>query len=347
MNCWTTRLTVTLALLCGWGGELHAQLPAGASAPVPAWRDTSPHQVRQVRVSPEVALEVVDWGGSGPPLVFLAGSGNSAHVFDGFASRFTSRFRVVGITRRGTGAPARPTAGYDSGTLTRDVAAVLDSIGIGRATFVAHSFGGSELHYLATRMPGRVERLVYLDAAYDYHALFASAESRSGQLRTPEPPVPAYDDNTAPFWTLFAERVSGPGYPESEVRTIHSFDAASKYLRPANIDSLQLRLDRGVTPVDFRQFRAPTLAIYAVPGAVETMFPYWATLDATAQGRARTSYAAVRALLDRLQAQFQRDVPQARVIVIPGARHYVFLTHPGEVEHAMLEFLVPPPPPGR
>jgi pimeloyl-ACP methyl ester carboxylesterase len=30
--------------------------------------------------------------------------------------------------------------------------------------------------------------------------------------------------------------------------------------------------------------------------------------------------------------------PNARVVTIPGARHYVFLTDPGEVTHAMLEF---------
>jgi pimeloyl-ACP methyl ester carboxylesterase len=190
-------------------------------------------------------------------------------------------------------------------------------------------------------MPSRVDRLVYLDAAYDYHALFASPESKSGQLQTPQPPIAPYDDNTLPFWTLFAERVSGPTFPEAEVRAIYAFDARGNYLRPVNLDSLQLRLDRGVAPIDFNQLRAPTLAIYAVPGAVETMFPYWATLDSAARGRAQTSYGAVRALLDRLRAQFQRDVPQARVVVIPGARHYVFLTDPGEVEHAMLEFLVP------
>jgi pimeloyl-ACP methyl ester carboxylesterase len=44
---------------------------------------------------------VLDWGGTGPPLVFLAGLGNTAHVFDHFAHQFTDRFRVLGVTRRG------------------------------------------------------------------------------------------------------------------------------------------------------------------------------------------------------------------------------------------------------
>jgi non-heme chloroperoxidase len=32
-----------------------------------------------------VNLEVLDWGGSGRPLVLLAGLGNTAHIFDKFA----------------------------------------------------------------------------------------------------------------------------------------------------------------------------------------------------------------------------------------------------------------------
>lgn len=144
---------------------------------------------------------------------------------------------------------------------------------------------------LATRHPARVERLVYLDAAFDYRAILDSPEGASGRLQTPQPPIPAYDDNTVRTWTLYGERVSGPGFPEAEARA---------------------------------------------------MFPYWATLDSTARTRAAAGFNAVTTLHERLGAQFREAVPHARVVDIPGARHYVFLTHPGEVEHAMLEFLLPP-----
>ncbi len=41
--------------------------------------DPSPHTVQFVTVEPDVKLEVLDWGGAGRPLVFLAGLGNTAH----------------------------------------------------------------------------------------------------------------------------------------------------------------------------------------------------------------------------------------------------------------------------
>lgn len=323
--------------------------PSSAGAP---WADPTPHRVRLVRVAPDVQLEVLDWGGpaggasagggSGPPLVFLAGSGNSAHVFDGFAPRFASRVRVLGVSRRGVGASSRPASGYNTATLARDVVAVLDTLGVPRATFAAHSFGGSELHALGADHPGRVAGLVYLDAAYDYHALVNSPEDRSGVLATPEPPLARYWDDTIGSWTLLAERMSGPAYPEAEVRTLFVFDGAGRWVRRATADSLRLWYDRGIERVDLRRVRVPALAIYAVPGSAETMLPYWATLDRAGRAQGKRSYAGVTALLGRLRAQFRADVPGARVVVIPGARHYVFLTHPGETEHAMLDFLLPP-----
>jgi pimeloyl-ACP methyl ester carboxylesterase len=89
---------------------LHAGIAAGylaAVAPQPSdtsWKDPSLHKILHVSVAPSVELEVLDWQGSGAPLVFLAGFGNSAHVFDNFAPEFVPHFRVLGITRRGFGA---------------------------------------------------------------------------------------------------------------------------------------------------------------------------------------------------------------------------------------------------
>lgn len=69
------------------------------------WKDPSPHIVRFVTVDKDVRLEVLDWGGSGRPIVLLAGGGNTAHVFDHFAPKLTTHYHVYGITRRGFAHP--------------------------------------------------------------------------------------------------------------------------------------------------------------------------------------------------------------------------------------------------
>ncbi len=313
--------------------------PLSLSDTIPPWRDPSPHQVIHVQVSKSVQLEVLDWGGHGKPLIFLAGGGESAHVYDGFAPRFTSRFRVLGITRRGVGSSSHPAAGYDTTTLTRDIVSVLDSVGIPKASFVGHSFAGSELNALAVRYAQRVDRLVYLDSAFDFRALFDSQEWKSSALQTPQPPEATYEDNSIFSWTLWAERLSGPGYPEAAVRALYDFGPDGAFVRSLSIDSVIDRLGHGTEPVDLRQIQAPALALYAVPGSAEVLYPWWQTLDATARARGQKSFEALSRLHSRLRDHFRDEVPRARLVIVPGARHYIFLTDSGEVTHAMLEFL--------
>ncbi len=88
-----------------------------AQAQAPA--NPSPHHISQIAVSPGVRLEVLDWGGTGEPMVFLPGLGYTAHVYDDFALRFRDRYHVYGITPRGFGASSRPDSGYDSASRAR------------------------------------------------------------------------------------------------------------------------------------------------------------------------------------------------------------------------------------
>lgn len=139
---------------------------------------------------------------------------------------------------------------------------------------------------------------------------------------------------------LFAERVTGPYYSGAEVRALFVFDAAGRWGRSNTTESTQGRYNRGVERADLRRARAPVLELYAVPSSPEAMFPFWAALDSTGRARNKRVVAAVTGIHARLRAQFRGDVPQARVVQIHGARHYLYLAHPGEVEHAMLEFLL-------
>ena len=50
-----------------------------------AWADPSPHHASFIPVEKNVSPEILDWGGTGRPLVLLAGLGNTAHVSDRFA----------------------------------------------------------------------------------------------------------------------------------------------------------------------------------------------------------------------------------------------------------------------
>src|SRR5437016_834958 len=128
-NCsWLARSILLVSLL----GPLYSQQSA-------SWQDPSPHLVQFVTIDNNVRLEVLDWGGSGRPIVLLAGGGNTAHVFDDFAPPLTARYHAYGITRRGYGASSKPDGGYSVDRLANDIAVVIDRLKLERTVLIGHS----------------------------------------------------------------------------------------------------------------------------------------------------------------------------------------------------------------
>lgn len=124
-------------------------------------------KVISISVEPSVNLEVIDFGGEGRDLVLLSGLSDTAHRFTPFAGKLAKKFHVYGITRRGFGnssSPAPTPENYGSDRLGDDVLAVVDALHLEKPIIVGHSIGGSELSSIGTRHPEKVAGLVYLDA---------------------------------------------------------------------------------------------------------------------------------------------------------------------------------------
>jgi pimeloyl-ACP methyl ester carboxylesterase len=129
--------------------------------------DTSPHRSGLVEAN-GVRLHYLEWsGGKRGVLLMLAGLGHDAHTFDTFAVRFTDKYRVIALTRRGYGESDTPRTGYDVNTRVEDIRQFLDVLGIPKVTLIGHSVAGDELTAFASAYPARVDKVVYLDAAYD------------------------------------------------------------------------------------------------------------------------------------------------------------------------------------
>ena len=129
--------------------------------------DRSSHEVSSVAVEKDIRLEVLDWGGSGRPIVLLAGLGGTAHVFDNFAPKLTGYGHVLGLTRRGFGASTAPESGYSVSRFAKDLLEALNALDLKNAVLIGHSFGGEELTRAAGVQSNRIAGLVYLDAAID------------------------------------------------------------------------------------------------------------------------------------------------------------------------------------
>jgi non-heme chloroperoxidase len=145
--------------------SLAGRLSAQKAVP---WHDPSPHTIQFITVDENVKLEVLNWGGTGRPLVLLAGLGNTAHSFDEFAPKLAVEYHVYGITRRGFGASNSPTSGYSADRLGDDVLAVLNALKLDRPVLVGHSIAGGKLSSVGSRHPERIAGLIYLEAGYGY-----------------------------------------------------------------------------------------------------------------------------------------------------------------------------------
>ena len=131
-----------------------------------SWSDNSPHRSGFV-IANGIRLHYLDWCGAGPMLILIHGFRANPHFFDDLAPAFTDRFRVVAYARRGHGqSDAR--GPYDAATLTEDLRGLMDALGITKAHLAGHSMGGNEITAMAGTHPERVDRIVYLDAAYDW-----------------------------------------------------------------------------------------------------------------------------------------------------------------------------------
>lgn len=308
-----------------------------------SWRDPSPHSVQFVSSDQNVRLEVLDWGGPGRPVVLLAGGGDTAHVFDDFAPKLTAKYHVYGITRRGFGASEFAPSESPADRLGDDVIAVLDSLKLQTPVLVGHSIAGEELSSVGSRRPDRVAGLVYLDAMYPY--AFNNGKGPSMKefldLSGPQPPPPGESDLSS-FGSLqkYYVRVLGFTYPEGELRQHWSSTPEGRVGKRRDADFpgnaiLFATLTTGMK--SYTDIPRPALVIFANPHGQGT----WVDNSTDPKVReAAKAYSTATAVLTERQAKtFENGVPTARMVKLPGAHHYVFLSNQADVLRELNAFL--------
>lgn len=325
----SARMLLTVSILTRFVGILHAQEKA----------EPSKFTVQYVTVDQDVKLEVVDWGGTGRPLVLLAALGADAHEFDNFAPKLADKYHVYGITRRGFGASSSPALGYTADRLGDDVAAVIDSLKLNRPVLVGHSIAGEELSSVGTRHPEKVAGLVYLEAAYSY----AYYNRAAGDLTI----------DTIEFQEKLQLLLPGKGgvdrrhlvddllqsLPQLQRDLAVMQDKMRAYPEPPKSATQPAEPDapvpiKGILTGEqkYTDIRVPILAIYAVPHAFKGMFEN----DPVARAKAEADdLESVGAQADALQ----RGIPTARIVRIPHATHYIMGSNEAEVLREMNAFI--------
>jgi pimeloyl-ACP methyl ester carboxylesterase len=324
------RSTLFLVGLAVAGVSLLGLRPDWQSAP--HWRDPSPHQVRWITVDSSVRLEVLDWGGSGPPLILL-GCYLTAHVHDEFAPKLTNQFHVYGITRRGIGASDKPATGYTVQRSVDDVLGVLGSLNLQKSLLVGTSCAGQILTMFASQHSDRLSGLVYLDGAGDptTPAYDPPMPDPTTLPRSIKPP-PAPDYTSFEAYRIAQRRDQKVAFPEAELR--QQFVANPDGSVGRSLLSPEIRraitVDARVKP-NYAGIRVPVLAIYQVDRPFEEVAADSVIRNEQERAALRQQYAATRAMYARWQHDLLAGVPSARIVELPGASLFMFLSNEADV----------------
>lgn len=318
------------------GGPARLPLDFHRVTPQTAWQySLTKHSQRFVAVDSGVKLEVLDWGGSGRPVVLLAGLGNTAHVFDQLAPKLAAEYRVYGVTRRGFGASGVPATGYSSDRLADDVLAVIDSLGLKRPVLAGHSIAGEELSSIGSRSPERIAGLIYIEAAYPYAYYDRSRGDMQVDINELTRKLALLQPGAA---TELGERkqlvqeLLDTALPTFE-RDLRELQAqfASGAAQPS---ALHLPAPMAATlggEQTYTQIRARVLAIYAIPHQMPPAAADPAALAAVRIADSVTTSAQAKA--------FERGIPSAHVVRLPNANHYVFMSNEADVLREMRAFI--------
>jgi pimeloyl-ACP methyl ester carboxylesterase len=103
-------------------------------------------------------------GGQGPAVVLLHGFATTGDMWAPLAAALAANHTVVVPDLRGLGLSSRPPAGYDKKNQSRDVAGVMDALGVQIADFVTHDIGNMVGYAFAAGYANRVTRFVPIDA---------------------------------------------------------------------------------------------------------------------------------------------------------------------------------------
>lgn len=158
------RIVMIIVVLAGAtliGIGLWLYTPDKARVALEAKYLASPSDYREVA---GLKMHVRDSGNRDAPVVILLhGFGASLHTWEPWAARLSDRFRVIRFDLPGFGLTGPdPTGDYSDRRSLEVLTALMDGLGLERASLIGNSMGGRLAWEFAAQSPNRVDRLVLI-----------------------------------------------------------------------------------------------------------------------------------------------------------------------------------------
>lgn len=251
-----------------------------------------------------VELRFADSKGAGEAVVLVHAIGCDHHMWEELARALAPDYRVIRVDVRGHGGSPVPRRPYSLEALADDVAHVLDGLGIRKAHWVGLSLGGMIGQAFAIRHAGLLGKLVIANSTSSY-----GPEGRK-------------------MWEARARMVEDGGVTAiREMVAARYFSDDFRATQPAVVEGVM------------RQFVQTPKAGYL--GCCDAI----AALDFSKDlGRITVPTLVIAGGADAgtppaMSEAIARDIPGAKLAVIPGAAHLSAVEKPAEFNALVREFL--------
>jgi pimeloyl-ACP methyl ester carboxylesterase len=141
----------------------HANPDSGA-APLEAGLKPWPKGFRAMQMPVADGTQYVRIGGTGPAVVLLHGFGDTGDMWTALAEVLVKDHAVIVPDLRGMGLSSHPEDGYRKTAQARDLAGILDQLGVKDVVLVTHDIGNMVGYAFAAQYPSRTTRWVVMDA---------------------------------------------------------------------------------------------------------------------------------------------------------------------------------------
>ena len=148
-------------------GSLAASLSAAAlmtATPVHAGIKSWPAGFHGEQLPVSDGTQYVRVGGTGPAVLLLHGFGDTGDMWVPLAEILMKDHTVIVPDLRGMGLSSHPEGGYEKVAQARDLAGILDRLGVNEVALVTHDIGNMVGYAFAAQYPSRTMRWVVMDA---------------------------------------------------------------------------------------------------------------------------------------------------------------------------------------
>jgi pimeloyl-ACP methyl ester carboxylesterase len=267
-----------------------------------AWVDAAGISTRYAEAGPS----------EGPALVMLHGTGGHWETFSANLGPHSRHFRCVAIDMIGNGFSGKPDVDYEIPVYVNHVQAVMDALGIARASFIGVSLGSWVAARLGLDTPDRVDKLIFLSTAGLMATRDNMARIRTERTKAVEDPswasikamfehLIADEHNRIP--DLIALRQAIYRLPEMKDAINHILVLQDQEVRDRNL----------INEEEWEAIRAPALIV--------------------ASGKDHNEY-------ENTSRRVAALMPNAQLLEMPHVRHWPHFEDPETFNQASLRFLL-------